>query len=190
VSLRPARLVVVLVLAAAVATALAGCGNKLETRTIGETEGLYIDIGDLKYQVQMSRILNPNDIEDRTYLAGLPAGSAQLGPDEAWFGVWMRVENTTSEKTLPAADRFEIVDTQENRFSPVALQNNAFAYSPVDVGPKSVSPSANSAAGEGVIQGSLILFKLTTESLANRPLEFRIQSPSNADEVGIIDLDV
>ena len=47
------------------ALALAGCGDKLETRTVGETEGLYIDVGDLKYQVQISRIINPYDVEDR-----------------------------------------------------------------------------------------------------------------------------
>jgi len=174
----------------ALAAALAGCGNKQETRTVGETEGLYVDIGELKYQVQMSRIINPDDTEDRTYLAGLPAGSAQPTGAEAWFGVWMRVENTTSKKTLPAADQFEIVDTQEHKFQPIALQNNPFAYAPGSVGPNSVLPSANSAAGQGVIQGSLILFKLTTEALANRPLEFKIQSPASPDEVGIIDLDV
>jgi hypothetical protein len=179
-----------LLLLLALLGALAGCGNKVETRTVGETEGLYVDIGELKYQVQLSRIINPSDIEDRSYLAGLPAGTTPPAADEAWFGVWMRVENTTSEKTLPAADEFEIVDTQEHKFQPVELEGNPFAYAPGDVGPNSVVPSSNSPAGEGVIQGSLILFKVTTEALANRPLEFKIQSPESPDEVGIIDLDV
>ena len=71
-SLRPLRVLLLLVLAAASAGALAGCGNKLEVRTVGETEGIYIDVGELRYQVQLSRIINPNDIEDRHYLAGLP----------------------------------------------------------------------------------------------------------------------
>jgi len=174
----------------ALVAALAGCGDKLETRTAGETEGLYIDIGDLKYQVQMSRIINAGDTEDRAYLAGLPEGTTPPTREEAWFGVWMRVENTTSEKTLQAADEFEIVDTQEHSFKPVALADNPFAYAATPVGPKAVLPSANSPAGEGVIQGSLLLFKVTTESLANRPLEFKIQSPERPDEVGIVDLDV
>jgi hypothetical protein len=51
-------------------------------------------------------------------------------------------------------------------------------------------PDSQSAAGEGVIQGSLLLFKLTNQALQNRPLEFKIQSPENLDEVGIVDLDV
>jgi hypothetical protein len=174
----------------ALTAALAGCGNKQETRTVGETEGLYVDVGELKYQVQMSRIINPSDTEDRNYLAGLPAGTAQPKPDEAWFGVWMRVQNTTSEKTLPAADEFEIVDTEENSFKPVELESNPFAYAPQDLTPETVLPNENSPAGQGVIQGSLILFKLTTDALQNRPLEFKIQSPASAEEVGIIDLDV
>jgi hypothetical protein len=168
---------------------LAGCGNKLETRTLGNTEGLYLDVGDLKYQVQMSRIVNPSDIEDSAYLEGL-TGSPVLSGNEAWFGVWMRVENTNSGKTLPTARDFSITDTQGHEFKPVPLQRNAFAYAPSNLGPNSVSPSPNSAAGEGVQQGALILFKVTTDALANRPLQLHIQNPANADEQAIVDLDV
>jgi hypothetical protein len=189
VSLRPFRVLLLLALGAASVLALAGCGNKSETVTSATTEGIYLDVGDLKYQVQMSRILNPNDEEDRAYLAGLPAGTAPPKADEAWFGVWMRVQNVTDKKTLTAADEFEISDTQEDTFKPTAV-SNPFAYQAQDLGPKTIVPSANSPAGEGVIQGSLILFKLTTEALANRPLEFKIQSPALADDVGIVDLDV
>ena len=188
-SLRPARVLLLLALAGVCAAALVGCGNKVETRTIGETEGIYVDVGDLKYQVQLSRIINPNDEEDRAYLAGLPAGTAEPKPDEAWFGVWMRVQNVRSDETFPAADEFSISDTQEHTFTPIELENNPFAYEAQDLTPHMIVPTPNSPAGEGVIQGSLILFKLTTESLANRPLEFKIQSPSSAD-VGIVDLDV
>jgi hypothetical protein len=186
VSLRPLLLLAL----AASALALAGCGNRVEVRTVADTEGIYIDVGELKYQVQLSRIINPNDEEDRSYLQGLPAGTAQPGSDEAWFGVWMRVENDTDDKTLTAADEFEIVDTQEHSFTPVQLDNNPLAYEAQDLTPHTVIPSPNSPAGEGVIQGSLILFKVTTEALANRPLEFKIQSPALPDDVGIVDLDV
>jgi hypothetical protein len=189
VSLRPFRVLILLALAAAALVA-SGCGDKLEVRTVGQTEGLYIDVGQLKYQVQMSRILNPNDEEDRTYLAGLPAGTAQPTGAEAWFGVWMRVQNVHSKQTLPSARDFSITDTQNHRFTPVELTNNPFAYAAQDLPPKTIIPTPNSAAGEGVQQGSLILFKLTTEALANRPLELRIENPGVSDDVGIVDLDV
>jgi hypothetical protein len=168
-----------------------GCGDKLETRTQGATEGLYIDVGQLKYQVQISRILNPNDIEDRNYLTQLPAGTLPPKADEAWFGVWMRVENTSSKKSLPTASNFEIRDTQDNVFRPYDQTGNVFAYQPVDkLGPNAVLPNSESPAGSGPIQGSLILFKLTTTTLANRPLEFRIISPTDPTNVGTVDLDV
>ena len=188
-SLRPLRVLLLLALAAASAVALTGCGNKVEVRTIGETEGIYVDVGELKYQVQLSRIINPNDEEDRYYLEGLPAGTVLPERDEAWFGVWMRVQNTTSEKRLAAAEEFEIVDTQENTFTPIEVEN-PFSYAAQELAPNTVVPSPNSPAGEGVIQGSLILFKLTNEAIANRPLELKIQSPALPDDVGIVDLDV
>ena len=176
---------------AASALVLAGCGNKVEVRTVAETEGIYIDVGELKYQVQLSRILNPNDVEDKAYLQGLPAGTEPLGGDEAWFGVWIRVENTTDELTLMSADEFEIVDTQEHTFKPIPLADtNPFVYVPQELKPQTVVPSSDSPAGQGPIQGSLILFRVTTEALANRPLEFKIFSPALPDDVGIVDLDV
>jgi hypothetical protein len=183
------RLLMVLILAAALVAG--GCGDKLETRTLGQTEGIYIDVGELKYQVQISRILNPSDIEDRNYLAQLPEGTLPPKADEAWFGVWMRVENTNSKKSLPTASDFEIRDTQDNVFKPYDQAGNVFAYQAVDkLGPNAVLPNSESPAGSGPIQGSLILFKLTTTTLANRPLEFRIISPTDPTNVGIVDLDV
>jgi hypothetical protein len=179
-----------MVLALGAALALAGCGNKIEVRTVGETEGLYIDVGELKYQVQVSRIINPDDIEDRQYVTGLPGGTLPPKGDEAWFGVWLRVQNTTSKQTFDPAEDFEIVDTQENTFEPIELEGNPFAYTPEPLGPNTVLPNSESPAGQGPIQGSLLLFKLTTEALQNRPLEFKITSPENPDDVGIVDLDV
>jgi hypothetical protein len=178
----------VLVLAAALVAG--GCGNKQDTRTIGETEGIYIDVGDLKYQVQISRILNPSDIEDRNYLTQLPAGTLPPKADEAWFGVWIRAQNTTSEQSFDTAQDFEIVDTQENTFEPIELEENEWAYMPRRLGPNTVLPDSQEPAGQGPVQGSLILFKLTNEALQNRPLEFKIKNPTNPDDVGIVDLDV
>jgi len=179
----------VLVLGAALA--LVGCGNRVEVRTVAETEGIYIDVGDLLYQVQISRIINPYDIEDRNYLRGLPTGTLPPKADEAWFGVWLRVQNTTEDTFETAAD-FEIVDTQENTFEPLdfGFEDNVFAYSPRPLGPQGILPNSEEPAGQGPVQGSLLLFKLTTDALQNRPLEFKITSPTDPSNVGIVDLDV
>jgi hypothetical protein len=180
-----------LVISAALVCALfaAGCGNKQETVTLGETEGIYLDIDHLKYQVQISRYMNPNDVEDRSYLKGLPSSTSQPDGDETWFGVFIRVQNTTDETIAPAND-FTIVDTQENVYRPIPIDTNInpFAYKPDPIPPKSLIPEADSVASEGTIQGSLLLFKVKTESLQNRPLEFRFKRGSGT--TGVVDLDV
>jgi hypothetical protein len=187
-----ARLVRLTVLAAALACAVvaAGCGNKQETVTQGATEGVYLDLDELKYQIQISRYLNANDIEDRAYLAGLPAGTAQPSGDETWFGVFLRVSNATDRTIAPAND-FEIVDTQNNVYRPVPLDPkvNPFAYVPNPVPSKGLIPQPDSIASEGVVQGSLLLFKVKTASLQNRPLEFRLRRAGSGATVRV-DLDV
>ena len=177
------------ILAALCALFAAGCGSHAETVTQGETEGIYLDIGELKYQVQVSRNLNPRDIEDRAYLKGLPPGS-QPADDETWFGVFLRVQNTT-EETLPPARTFEIVDTQEGEFEALELDTdvNAFAYEPRPVPPGELLPEPDSPASDNTIQGSLLLFKMTVDSLGNRPLELEIESRQGGDNA-IVDLDV
>ena len=75
------------------ALAVAGCGNSETSEvTTAETEGIYLDLGGMKYQIQMSRYLNPADVEDKSYLLGMPSG-VQAGGGEVWFGVWILVQN-------------------------------------------------------------------------------------------------
>jgi len=166
-----------------------GCGNKLETVTLGDTEGIYLDLDDLKYQIQISRYMNANDVEDRSYLLGLPQSTAQPTGEETWFGVFLRVQNSTDKAIAPAND-FEIVDTQENVYRPIPLDTeaNPFAYKPDPIAPKSLVPQPDSVASQTSIQGKLLLFKIKTESLQNRPLEFRFKGGSGT--TGVIDLDV
>jgi hypothetical protein len=187
--MRAMRRLIVISAALALALLASGCGNKLETVTLGETEGIYLDIDQLKYQVQISRYMNANDVEDRSYLEGLPESTEQPTGEETWFGVFMRVQNTTDKTVAPAND-FEIVDTQENVYRPIPLDTNVnpFAYKPDPIGPKGLIPQPDSVASETTIQGSLILFKVKTESLQNRPLEFRFKGPEGT--TGVIDLDV
>jgi len=98
---------------------LAGCGGKEEIITVAETEGVYVDVAGLTYQVQLSRFLNPGDPEDKEYLHGLPQGiNPQLPGDETWFGVWMRVKNYSGGSLTPTND-FTIIDTERNEFRPV-----------------------------------------------------------------------
>ncbi len=158
-------------LAALSALAMAGCGNKVDTAIVGETEGIYVGVDGLTYQVQISRILNPASPEDQAYLEGLPEEEAEPAEDEVWFGVFMRVENETDEE-LEAAEEFRIVDTQEDEYEPLELDTevNDFAYEPRPVPPGELLPELNSPASDNTIRGGLLLFKMKVESIGNRPL--------------------
>jgi hypothetical protein len=154
----------------------AGCGASHETNANEEatTEGVYLEQGGLTYQIQMSRYLNPADIEDKAYLEGLPAGTTPPGRDDIWFGVWMRVKNYSGATATPTT-QFKITDTQKDVFTPVSLSpSNPFSYQPVPIPHAGVLPQPSSAAGSGPIQGSLILFRLKIETLQNRPFVLHI----------------
>jgi hypothetical protein len=182
------RLVLALALLATLAAT--GCGQS-EGERHATTEGVYLDIGGLKYQIEMSRYMNPSDVEDREYLKGLPGGTSQPGGDETWFGVWVRVENVSGD-TRPAADTWEIRDTLDKIYRPIPIDTNAnvFAFQTgIDVPPGVTLPLPSSAAGQGPIQGSLLLFKIKNDSLQNRPLELRFSNGPQG-QTGSYDLDV
>src|SRR3954451_11395458 len=120
----------VLVVAAVAAFVLAGCGEKSDYVRFAETEGIYVDVGDLVYQVQLSRYLNPADPEDKEYLVGVPANEPKPTGEETWFGVWMRVKNYTDGALQPTTN-FVIKDTQGTTYYPIHLpETNPFAYNP------------------------------------------------------------
>jgi hypothetical protein len=177
-------------LAAALAVAaLTGCGNREDKVLEGATEGIYLDVGELKYQVQISRLLNPSSRDDRALLVDLPADQS-LGDRDQWFAVFVRVQNETS-RPLPMAQRYQIEDTQGNVFRPIRLgPKNVFAFRPVPLAGEQVYPLLNTPAADGTIQGSMLLFKIPNADLENRPLVFQIRSPITPGEVGSVDLDV
>lgn len=175
-------------LVAALTLAACGAGLKEPTRN-GPDEGSSIKAGSLIYQVEISRELNPSNVEDAQYLQGLPAGTPRLAADEEWFGVWLRVQNATSESHLSASN-FRIVDTTGATYTPIPLPSgNVLAYQPVDVqGDKGqpVYPDPNSAAGSGPINGAMLLFKLNTAVYANRPLTLEITPPEGGAPSSVV----
>jgi hypothetical protein len=182
------RRVLLVILSLALVGGLSACGNKQSKTLKAETEGTYVDLGDLKYQVQISRQLNPADIEDREYLKGV---TDQLGPDDLWFAVFVRVENESDNAQKPAT-QFEIDDTEDNKYDPVAIdtKSNDFAYDPVPIQGNGLLPLPDSTAAQNSINGQLLLFKIPRKSLDNRPLELKIHNPSDFQQVATVNLDV
>ena len=189
---RPRRLCALLA-ALLLAGVLSACGKHQSTGPvrIAETEGIYLDVSDLKYQVQVTRQLEPNDVQDKAFLAGVPEGERELEPNEVWFAVLMRVQNVTDEDLLPASD-ITITDTQEQEFEPLELeQTNTFAYRANETIPAGeVVPVIDSPGYDSPSRGALLLFKLTLTALNNRPLELKIEGRKAPQQTGIVDLDV
>jgi hypothetical protein len=177
-------------LASVAALAVAGCGHHRET--VAENEGVYLDLGPMKYQVQISRWLNPTDPQDFEFFRGLPSGMTPALPaDELWFGVFMRVENP-SDRAQPMADRFVIEDTQGQKYEPVQLdqKTNPLVYRPgVDLPPVSIFPPRDTLGDQSFAQGGELLFKIKTSSNQNRPLVLHISDTQGSFE-GEVDLDV
>src|SRR6476646_1844568 len=130
---RPRKLSTALLAAIAVLT-LGACGGshtKVTTGTYAGESGKnapYLDVGELKYQVQLSRQLNPANTEDSAYLAGLTPAERQLAPGQQWFGVFVQVYNTTQRPALAAPAR-TVYDTQGNNYAPLApAPTNRYAY--------------------------------------------------------------
>jgi hypothetical protein len=160
-----------------------------ENAQVAETEGIYIHLDELKYQVQVSRQLNPLIRADAAYFDGLSRSDRDLASDEVWFGVWMRVEND-AEEPIPSAEEFVIHDTQDNVYRPVELApTNVWAYRPAVVQPDELYPFSNTPADERQPNGALLLFKVRNFSLDNRPLELVITARESGAEA-IVNLDV
>jgi hypothetical protein len=171
------------------ATALAASGGAHQPTLHADSEGQNVQAGPLLYQVLISRELNPSSVEDRQYLAGLPHGTPRPTGSEEWFGVWLRVQNATG-RSEAAASGFKIVDTLGNVYTPIPLATtNAFAYQPRFVqgtNGQPLSPDPESAAGSGVINGSMLLFKLDTSVYANRPIELEIEPPGGGEPSSVV----
>jgi hypothetical protein len=176
--------------------ALAGCGDahtRVSTGTYAGESGAnapYLDVGPLKYEVQLSRQLSPFDTEDASYLQGLTAAQSALTPAQEWFGVFVQVYNTTST-AAPAATTLTISDTQGNVYQPVVPSEvNQFTYRAGTVPAKGRLPKPDSIAAAGSTQGALLLYKIQIVSLDNRPLKLTIVDPENPSQRASAELDV
>lgn len=179
---RPRLLAVGALLAAALL--LAACGEE-ETREGGE--GFAIDLDGVSYQVQISRTLNPDDEQDRSFLRG----QANLAPGREWLGVFLLVENESGEPLRLPSD-VRVVDTtgtQYRRFeTPEAGSLGIDFERPLRSGHS--APVPDSLAATGPEGGGLVLFQITDQTVQKRPLELVIPPPSGRGPKAHITLDI
>ncbi len=179
--MRTARLIPLAAAAIAGVLLLGGCGSDQQGLTA--KEGAPVELGDISYNVVITRYLNPADVEDAAYLKGAP----QLPDTQYYLGVFIQVKNNgDTAQALPS--KLTVVDTEGNRFDSVSFDNPFSLQLGSQIGGGASLPSAESAAGNGPIGGSLVLFLIDQTATENRPLELEI--PSTTGETGRIELDL
>jgi hypothetical protein len=160
----------------------AGCGEEHETEVV---EGEPLELGEVEYNVQITRFLNPDDREDREYLEGQevppPVG-------QSFLAVFIEVENSGDETArLPNAEELKVTDTTGAEYHPL-VDTNIFALQlGSELGAGEELPEDDTAAAAGPTQGSIILFLVPSGIGGNRPLELEL---SSGGEEGKIELDI
>lgn len=175
--LRPGLAATVLV---AVALPLAACGEEEELDVI---EGEPVELGDLLYNVQITRFLNPNDPEDEAYLRGEPPAAA----DEEYLAVFMTIDNEGDE-SAELAHEMTIRDTRDNTYEPLESESVYALELGSTVPAGGEVPEPDTPAASGPINGSMILFRVDRTVTENRPIELEI--PGEAGEEGRVELDI
>ena len=169
--------------------ALSACGDEDPSGVAGASvvneeavEGEPLELGEVSYNVQITRFLNPDDAEDSEYLVGQPPAP----PGTSYLGVFLVIENE-SDEPRPSATDYTVRDTLDEEFefaeseSPYALEVGA------EVPADGQLPIPNSTAATGPNQGSLLIFPVADDVSENRPLKLEIET---FDGVGEVILDI
>ena len=178
------RLAVALLLLAAVvlAASMTGCGSDPEDTT-SVSEGEPMKLGDLVYNIQISRFLNGEDPEDSAYLAG----QGQPPSDQNYLAIFMTVKNEGDTSATVPTD-FKIVDTAGTEYKPVQSKSNFALPLGGTVAANQTLPNSESTAASGPIQGAMVLFRISDQAIEDRPLTLDI--PSSSGSPGEVTLDI
>lgn len=166
-------------LAAAAMVLLAACGEEEHTHV---NEGEPIELGEVSYNIALTRFLNPEDPEDAEYLEG----QSEPQPAEQYLGVFMTIENH-GDVTEELPDTFEVADTTGATYE--ALESESTFALPLggEIAAGDEIPAPDTTAANGPIKGAMVVFLVPNAATENRPLELEIPSSSGD---GTVELDI
>jgi hypothetical protein len=102
--------------------------------------------------------------------------------------VFLRAENESHQNHATSAS-FNITDTQDHTYNPLAL-SNPYAWKAQTLTPNTSEPNPDSTAYFGPTQGGVVLFRLPTSVYANRPLTLNIYGSGGQSDKATISLDL
>jgi len=164
----------------AAAMLVVACGEEQE---LDVKEGEPVELGDLLYNVQITRFLNPSDPEDVAYLRG----QTDAPPDSEYLAVFMTIENE-GDSTAEVPDEMTIVDTRDNTYEPLESKSVYALELGAKVPAGDQVPAPDTPAASGPIKGATVLFLVDRAVTENRPIELEIPPP--AGEEARVELDI
>ena len=164
---------------------IAGCGDEDSDDEVPEVvEGEPLELGELIYNVAITRFLNPNIVEDEAYLEGAPEEPKGM----SYLGVFILITNDSEEEAV-SAQNYELVDGSHRVYEPVEEVETPFN---LDIGatvpPEGELPAADTVPAAGPTQGALILFLVDDDVSEERPLLLEVTSVTSGE--GTIELDI
>lgn len=157
------------------------CGEEEEELDV--IEGEPVELGELLYNVQITRFLNPSDPEDMAYLRGQPGAPA----DQEYLAVFMTIDNEGSSAADVPED-FTIRDTRDNIYRPLDSESVYALRLGAPLDPGEEVPAPDTPAASGPINGAMVLFLVDRAVTENRPIELEI--PSGSGEQARVELDI
>jgi hypothetical protein len=160
--------------------ALASCGE--DAGGTEGNEGEPVVLGDVSYNVGLTRFLNPDDAEDKEYLVGQPPAPSGT----YYLGVFIVVDNE-SDEPRPTAGDYTVVDTLDTKYRPLASESPFALPIGTDVPGDGQLPELDTTAQTGPNQGALLIFRVNDDVSDNRPLRLEIGSSGETGEI-ILDI--
>ena len=164
-------------LAAGLLGSACGTGEERDVK-----EGEAVELGDLIYNVQLTRFLNSDDAEDRAYLEGVP----EAPKGKSYLVVFMTISNE-GDRAAHVPATFTVRDSRDNEYKPTPVDNGYALKLGAPIPRDSELPAPDTPAAGGPIEGALVLFAVDVSVTENRPLEMTIPSASGD---GRVELDI
>jgi len=145
-------------------------------------------VGGLNYSVNDAWRLDPRRRVEARLASGLPSVDRRLGRRRLLYAVFVGVTNETDHR-LPMAADFALRDTRNREYAATPLgRENAFAYGPRVMAPKTHRPAPWTAAGRDLAtEGLMLVFRIPRRSYKDGPLELVVHDPLHPSSVRTIE---
>jgi hypothetical protein len=157
---------------------VAGCGEDVGHEA---DEGVPIKLGELEFNVQETRYLNPSQADDKEYLQGqqrpIPAGKSYLG-------VFLTIHNDGDTRLrLPTESEVSVTDTTGAAYEALPSDTEFAAPLGTEIAAGADVPAPGTAAASGPVQGALVLFLVDQAVDENRPLKLELEYEGETGEI-------